>query len=292
MKKFLGLLTRCRDEAFIEEFCRYYLSQEVDDIYIIDDDSEDKSIYNFSKNIKNINVIYADRFLNVPTLLQNGIKDLNLRDKKNFACPQKIYEKIKNDYQWLIYCDVDEFMATKKNENLTIKQELLKIPNHITCIRVPWVLMSGKDLIKNPQSLLKEILYRHDQDLRHYHHVNKLSCMYEACLTKAIFKPNIYKLLFDHGPLAEISSNISRSVSGISLDKQGLYGTNHIRDVRNKHLESAFFLCYHYRYISEEYALHKIKTNGFYKNDGIILKDLKDSSYPELYDDTMLRKIK
>lgn len=32
---FLGLITRCKDEFFIKEFCDYYLSQEVDKIFII-----------------------------------------------------------------------------------------------------------------------------------------------------------------------------------------------------------------------------------------------------------------
>ena len=49
-KKFLGLITRCKDEFFVGEFCKYYLSQGVDFIYIIDDDSNDKSIYD--KGIK------------------------------------------------------------------------------------------------------------------------------------------------------------------------------------------------------------------------------------------------
>jgi hypothetical protein len=42
---FLGLTTRCKDEFFIKEFCDYYLSQGVDIIFIIDDNSNDKSIY-------------------------------------------------------------------------------------------------------------------------------------------------------------------------------------------------------------------------------------------------------
>ena len=41
-KKFLGLITRCKDEYFVKEFVDYYISQGVDHIYIIDDDSVDK----------------------------------------------------------------------------------------------------------------------------------------------------------------------------------------------------------------------------------------------------------
>ena len=36
-KKFLGLITRCKDEYFVEEFCDYYLNEGVDQIIIIDD---------------------------------------------------------------------------------------------------------------------------------------------------------------------------------------------------------------------------------------------------------------
>lgn len=54
---YLGLITRCKDEFFIEEFCKYYLSQGVDEIYIIDYNSEDKTIYNNlinNKKVKNM----------------------------------------------------------------------------------------------------------------------------------------------------------------------------------------------------------------------------------------------
>ena len=61
--KFLSILTRCRDEFFIKEWVDYYLLQGVDSIYIIDDDSEDKSIYDFAsdKKYKNVNIIYEKR---------------------------------------------------------------------------------------------------------------------------------------------------------------------------------------------------------------------------------------
>ena len=54
---FLGLITRCKDEFFIKEFCNYYLSQEVDKIFVIDDNSNDKSIYN-NINDNRIEIIY------------------------------------------------------------------------------------------------------------------------------------------------------------------------------------------------------------------------------------------
>ena len=57
-KYFLGLITRCKDEFFVKEFCDYYISQGVCKIYILDDDSNDKSIYNAAiANFKQLKVI-------------------------------------------------------------------------------------------------------------------------------------------------------------------------------------------------------------------------------------------
>ena len=38
-QKFIGLITRCKDEYFIKEFCDYYIKQGIDKIYIIDDNT-------------------------------------------------------------------------------------------------------------------------------------------------------------------------------------------------------------------------------------------------------------
>ena len=43
---------------FVAEFCNYYLNQGVDEINIIDDNSDDKSIYDTLVNNENINIFY------------------------------------------------------------------------------------------------------------------------------------------------------------------------------------------------------------------------------------------
>ena len=35
----IGLIVRCKDEPYVDEFVNYYLHQGVDKIYIVDDDS-------------------------------------------------------------------------------------------------------------------------------------------------------------------------------------------------------------------------------------------------------------
>jgi hypothetical protein len=282
-KKFLSILTRCRDEFFIKEWVDYYLSQGVDSIYIIDDDSEDKSIYYFASDekYKDVNIIYGKRAYANTTTKQNGRLDKNSVVNKIFR------SQIKNKYEWLIFCDVDEFMVTKKQFDLTIRERLQTIPNDVTCIHVPWVFMSGAKLSENPKSVLKEVVYRHDHDKKHPHSVrNKFRCRYELIEYKSILRTSSYEYLNGHYPIPTRKS----VVNGCSLKCNRLRGRKFSK-LRNEDIENGEFLCYHYRYISEEQAKNKLNTNGWYINDGYSFEDLKSSSYPEIYDDTLLRKL-
>lgn len=54
MRFFLGLISRCKDEPYVKEFVDYYLSQGVDKIYLVDDNS-DQAIY--KDVVNNVDVI-------------------------------------------------------------------------------------------------------------------------------------------------------------------------------------------------------------------------------------------
>lgn len=284
-EKFLSILTRCRDEFFVKEWVDYYLSQGVDSIYIVDDDSEDKSIYDFASNreYENVNIIYEKRnYANTTTAQQWGL-DKNSPSNKIFK------SKIRGNYKWMIYCDVDEFIVTKKHFNLTIRERLQKIENNVASIAIPWVFMSGAKFSKNPKSVLREVVYRHDHDKKHPHPVGKFRCRYDEIEYKTIFKPSEFEYLRDHEP---IHVGVGSFVNGCSLKPERIQrDTFRFLNLRNKDIETGEFLCYHYRYISDEYAKNKLSTNGWYINDGYSFEDLKSSSYPEIYDDTLLRKM-
>jgi len=53
---FIGLLVRCKDEPYVSEFVNYYIKQEIDMIYILDDNSNKEIykdvIYNEKVNIR------------------------------------------------------------------------------------------------------------------------------------------------------------------------------------------------------------------------------------------------
>lgn len=263
MEYFLGLITRCKDEFFIKDFCYYYLTQGVDILYIIDDDSNDKSIYNDINNDK-IKIIY----------------EKNIMDNK---IPNKLYQKIKNDFEWIIYCDVDEFITTKKNINNTIKDELKTTFKDVDCIKIPWVMMSCNGIKNNPKNILLENIYRWNHNNKHPHPVNKFRCRYKTIECKCIFKPNKFNDIYEHNPLKPIKKpKVVDSVYN-SNNQLSCYCYN----FREKHINIGYLLCYHYRIISEENCINKLKNNKWYIDDGYTLNDLMSSDNPEIIDKTL-----
>ena len=148
----IGLLTRCKNEKYVSLFVEYYLSQGIDHIYIIDDNSNDKCIYNKIKNNKNVTIIFKTE--NIPI--------------DNPANLQKYYNKIKDNFDWLIFVDVDEYITTKKNINNTIRDELITTFKNVDCIKIPWVMMSFNNIKNDPENILITNTYRWNHDKKHF----------------------------------------------------------------------------------------------------------------------------
>ncbi len=268
-KKFIGLLTRCKDEFFIKEFCDYYLIQGVDMIYIIDDDSNDKSIYNNINNDK-IKIFYNKNIIN-----------------RNIA--NKIYKQIKNEFIWIIYVDVDEFITTRKNISNTIKQELETTFKKYDCIKIPWVMMACNNLDKNPKSVLKTNIYRWNHNKKHPHKIHKFRCRFWNIEVKCIFKTEKFNNITDHYPTGFISNNVS-IIDSIKLKKQRI--ANYYNKLREEDIKNGYLLCYHYRIISRENSENKLKNNKWYIENGYTIEDLMSSDHSEIIDETLKNKLK
>ena len=274
-KKFLGLITRCKDEFFVAEFCNYYLNQGVDEINIIDDNSDDKSIYDTLVNNKNINIFY----------------EKNITKKNYFSNWMNI---LKEKYEWVIYVDVDEFIVTKKNINKTIRNELKTTFAETHCVKVPWVFMSCNSLEKNPKSILNEITSRWNHDKKHPHKISKFRCRYDSIEIKCIFKPKYFNEIStiagkDHHPHGHTgtANKIRDGVSNHPSELNPFY-----ENLREVDIETGFLLCYHYRIISKENCEKKLKLNDWYsdKSRGYTLKNLLSSDYSEVKDETLKKK--
>jgi len=277
---FLGLITRCKDEFFIKEFCDYYLLQGVDRIYIIDDNSNDKSIYNKITD-NNVEII----FNSVKSLTHNGMCENDCLCIRIIA--NELYKQIKSNFKWMIYCDVDEFITTKKNITNTIKDELYSTFNDVDCIMIPWVMMSCNSKEKNPNSILLENIYRWNHDKKHPHIIKKFRCRYNKIEVKCIFKTDKFNSLTDHFPISQ-SDNIF-TVDSISKEKQQLDTFYH--NLRENNIKNGILLCYHYRIISRENCINKLKNNLWYIIDKYTIDNLMSCDYAEIIDETLKNKI-
>ena len=60
--------------------------------------------------------------------------------------------------------------------------------------------------------------------------------------------------------------------------------------MRENDIENGILLCYHYRIISEENSINKLKTNSWYIQNGYTIDDLMSCDYPEIIDETLKYK--
>ena len=280
-KKYLGVLTRCKDEFYVQEFVSYYLSQGVDKIYIIDDNSRDKSIYRTLLENPKVCVIFE--------------KDIIRRQ-----ITLKIYQRIRKEFEWLIYCDVDEFITTKKNIQLTIKDEIMTNfdKEHIKCVCIPWVMMSCNGQIRNPKFITQSITHRWNHNLKHPHPIPKFSCRYREIEIKSIFRPKYYEFCpgkkAPWGKFHIQNDHIPSSIRQYNNDKWESvniepFNSWHFIGLREKHIYNAHLVCFHYRVISQENNANKIKTNIWYKK--YKLSDMNKYDYPEIVDFTIRDKM-
>ncbi len=271
----IGLIVRCKDEPYMLEFVDYYLKQGVNRIYIVDDDS-DPSIYNQIINNSNIEILYNVN--NIKTTLSNQFERCN-----------ELYNKIRNDYDWMIVVDADEFIGTKKNLTNTIRDELETTFKDAYCIKIPWVMMACNSIEKNPTSLLKTNIYRMNNDIEHPNKTNipKFVCKYKSTFVKCIFKPKYFGKIDMHIPLMPISENII-FIDSIYLRKREV--SIRFYNLREKTIKHAHLLCYHYRIISKENCENKIANSKIYQLRKITVNDMMLNDFPELIDETMKNK--
>ena len=289
----MGLITRCKDEFFIKEFCDYYLSEGVDKIYIIDDDSVDKSIYT-NITSEQVNVLYE----------KNVFNGLN----REMDIVNKLYETLRNDFEWIISLDVDEFITTKKTIKKTIKEELKTTFKNVDCIKIPWVMMAINNREKNPISVLRENTSRWYHDKRHPRrrkhrsssqprhpalnpdHQDRLDkkfgCRYDEIEVKCIFRAEKFEKVGVHIPYRAVGECLIVDSVKMQSYEWGDCGCNY-KNLREKDIREGYLLCYHYRFISIENAKKKL-TNTPYLN--FTLDDLIESDYPEICDETLMLK--
>ena len=139
----LGILAMFKNEAhIIKEWLNHYISEGVTFFYLINDNSND----NFENQINEINQYY-----DVSIKLINNT--LNLKQTSLY---NKYYKElnIENECDWLIICDLDEFIYARNNYN-KITDYLNTLSDDISQIKIPWKVFGSSRFIEQPKSVIK-----------------------------------------------------------------------------------------------------------------------------------------
>lgn len=123
----LCLVTIFKNEAHImKEWVEHYINQDVDKIFMIDNDSNDNYLESLTQYI------------------QNGKVEL-VTDKEKYA-QEKCYnrhflQKCKN-YDWVIVCDLDEFIYARRGMK-TMKDYVRTLDDSISQVFIPWKIFGS-----------------------------------------------------------------------------------------------------------------------------------------------------
>lgn len=115
----------------------------------------------------------------------------------------------------------------------------------------------------------------------------KFKCRYNKIEVKCIFKTNKFQNIDVHIPKNPITK--VKIINGINLSRSNL--NPFYKNLREIDIENGFLVCHHYRIISEENSLNKVKQSNLYKRLKITLKHLKLFDYSEIKDETLKNKI-
>jgi hypothetical protein len=133
-----------KEHLYINEWVKHYFSMGFDKIYLYDNDElEDDYIGNY------IDKKYLPR-----------VEIINIRGIKKEKLQQEVYENFYNthNFDWCLFCDIDEYLMGICNIKLWLEQYKLKYAKQI---RVKWKLFGDDDLItRNMNKPLYEVFKR------------------------------------------------------------------------------------------------------------------------------------
>ena len=177
------LCTLGKDEnKYINEFVEYYKNYGIDKIYLNDNNDVDGE--HFEDKIQDF--------------IDNGFVDIiNWRGVTGGMTYYKImdscYQMHYNEYDWLIFYEIDEFLYLKDNNN--IKSYLnRKVFNHCDAIRLNWVHMSDNNKLLYENKPLSQRFTKVGNNIDK----SKLNWL---CNVKTIIRGHLKNITIDHNHL-------------------------------------------------------------------------------------------
>ena len=203
------VLTRVKNERYLDEFVDFYINEGVDQIYLLNDNSDYvKSLQRVAKNPQ-VTVLNACDHVsgwkhslqycswNLPCAVIRNLHNVSNREALQFLLRvdylRKFYAAhIRKNYDWVVNVDADEYMIGC--HSFTLRYLLENIYQDVDCVVCHW-LNFGHTSSDYPRSLLKTNVYRENPDIKNAYLQQSRSN------TKSIFRTDAFALWANHVPL-------------------------------------------------------------------------------------------
>ena len=147
---FMITVTRVRNEnMMLRSFIPWYLSQGVDRIFLLDDNST---------------IPFEDWVLNHPKV---EIQKVRKRLPEWSSVEQCLTQTLRKKTRWVITVDCDEFINTIRYSDKTIREEMETTFKYVSCVKIPWLLFTRNKRVENPKDVILDTTWRWSQDKRH-----------------------------------------------------------------------------------------------------------------------------
>jgi len=143
---FLSVISIFKNEAtIIKEWIRHYIEEGVEHFYLIENGSSD----DFESQIEE----YKDKI----TLFRDSAEGIQVTGYDKYMIPK--FEET----EWLILCDLDEFIWAPDKNN-TIASVLRSLDDNVGAIKIPWIMYGSSGHISQPDSVVPNFTKRVDYD--------------------------------------------------------------------------------------------------------------------------------
>lgn len=277
---FMIVVTRVRNEnMMLRSFIPYYLSQGVDRIFLLNDNSTTP---------------FEDWVLNHDKV---EIQPVRKRLPEWSSVEQCLTRDLRKKTRWVITVDCDEFINTVRDPSKTIREEMETTFKYVSCVKIPWLLFTRNKRVENPKDVVLETTWRWSQDKSHRppKPTKKFGCRKDIVEIKCIWRASHYRQMHCHYPCKCVSDN-EIVVSSVDMEADGVEpwrGTIY-KGLTEKKIKEAYMLCNHYRIVSEEHAREKcfedsctLYTN---KHEENILENALLADYPDIEDTNLKEK--
>jgi hypothetical protein len=127
------------ESSIIIEWINHYMREGVEHFYLIDNGSTDDINDTLSRYSSFITLIKDEREITAGT--------------QTFLMNHYYLNTIKNETEWIIVCDVDEYIYAR-NRNVKIMDILKKLPTNVEKIWIPWKCFGSNGCIKQPKGVI------------------------------------------------------------------------------------------------------------------------------------------